>query len=208
MLDFYIKNKFFSDYETGTMVEVGAAGPNKLSQSKYFRDLGWRCICVEPNPRFAQMHRDVGNEIYEYACADYDADDVNFELVVTGGSDNESFSSLQVGDDIARSCGYVGKNSLSIINIIVKVRKLDIILEEAKISKINYIVVDVEGWELNVMRGFSLEKYSPKVVVLENTILEKQPEYNQYMEKFGYKYDSEYENHIDENGPNKIYFKQ
>jgi len=154
------------------------------------------------------MHRDVGNEIYEYACADYDADDVNFELVVTGSGDNESFSSLQVGDNIARSCGYSGRNSLSISNITIKVRKLDTILEEAKISRINYIAVDVEGWELNVMRGFSLEKYSPKVVVLENNILEKQPEYNQYMEKFGYKYDSEYENHIDENGPNKIYFKQ
>ena len=207
MLDSYIKDKFFPDYETGTMVEVGAAGPDKLSQSKYFRDLGWRCICVEPNPKFAQMHRDVGNEIYEYACADYDADDVDFEVVNTGSNNNESFSSLKVGDDIAKSCGYIGRITLNISNINVKVRKLDTILEEAKISRINYIVVDVEGWELDVMRGFSLEKYRPKVIVLENNILDKQDEYNQYMEESGYKYDSEYENYIDENGPNKIYFK-
>lgn len=107
MLSDYLKDKFFNQLQSGTMVEVGAAGPEFLSQSKPFRDIGWRCICIEPNPEFVKMHKDVGNEIYEYACSYEDVDDVNFEIVTQPihGITYESFSSLEVSDKLALT-GY------------------------------------------------------------------------------------------------------
>jgi len=93
MLSDYLKSKFFSEIIVGTMVEVGSAGPEFLSQSKPFRDIGWRCICIDPNPKFVKMHRDIGNEIYEYACSYEDKDSVDFEMVTQpiNGITYESF---------------------------------------------------------------------------------------------------------------------
>jgi len=42
----------------------------------------------------------------------------------------------------------------------------------------------VEGWELNVLRGFDLERYVPRVVILEN--LFNDLKYEEYMQTHGY----------------------
>lgn len=175
------------------MIEVGAAGPDYLSQSKPFRNVGCRCIHVEPNPKFAQMYRDAGNEIYEYAISNFDSDDVDFDIVTQNGNygliTNESFSSLHVEDDWVvkvSSGGYTGRESLKIETIKVKVRKLDTLLEELQISNIDFLAVDVEGYEMDVIEGFSFLKYRPKAVVLENNISEDQPRFAEYMKVYGY----------------------
>jgi FkbM family methyltransferase len=204
MLSHYLKNKFFNQLQSGTMVEVGAAGPEFLSQSKPFRDIGWRCICIEPNPEFVIMHKDIGNEIYEYACSYEDADNVNFEIVTQpiNGITYESFSSLEVSDRLALT-GYAnGKKDLFINTIKVNVRKLDTILEDLKVSKVDYVIVDVEGWELNVMNGFTTEKYQPKIIVLENGFPDTYLDYHDYMSKKGYMFDSS----DNTTGPNLIYY--
>jgi FkbM family methyltransferase len=206
MLHSYLKNKFFNGIDSGIMVEVGAAGPEFLSQSKPFRDIGWRCICVEPNPKFAKMHKDYGNEIYEYACSFEDRDNVNFQIVDMGNGElsNESFSSLEVSEELSLISGFSGKNSLNIRSINVNVRKLDTILEEAKISKVDYVIVDVEGWELNVMKGFTTSKYQPRVIVLESAFMNTYQIYHDYMSNLGYEFDS-----LDNTtGPNLVYFNK
>jgi FkbM family methyltransferase len=206
MIHSYLKNKFFNGIDSGIMVEVGSAGPEFLSQSKPFRDIGWRCICIDPNPEFVKMHRDVGNEIYEYACSYEDRDSVNFEMVTQpiNGITYESFSSIEVSERLALTGYSNGKKDLSINTIKVNVRKLDTILKEAKVSKVDYVIVDVEGWELNVMEGFTSSKYQPKVIVLENAFADTYQEFNTYMTNLGYEFDS----FDDTTGPNLVYFNK
>ena len=45
--------------------------------------------------------------------------------------------------------------------------KLDSVLEKHYINKINYLNIDVEGNELNTLKGFSLNKYNPDLVSIE-----------------------------------------
>lgn len=68
----------------------------------------------------------------------------------------------------------------------VKVRKLDTILaaNEPHLRAFDILAVDVEGWELNVMRGLSLERYRPKIVILESVF--NDPEYVPFMHERGY----------------------
>ena len=65
-------------------------------------------------------------------------------------------------------------------------RKLDTILatHEPSLKKIDILAIDVEGWELNVMRGLTLNRYRPKVIILEN--LFDDPEYTSYLKGQGY----------------------
>ena len=49
---------------------------------------------------------------------------------------------------------------------------------------IDILAVDVEGWELNVMRGLTLERYRPRVAILEN--FSDEAEYVAFMAARGY----------------------
>ena len=200
MLSNYLKNKFFSEIDTGIMVEVGSAGPEFLSQSKPFRDIGWRCICVEPNPKFAQMHRDVGNEIYEYACSYEDKSDVDFYVVdfsIPNDVTFESFSSLGL-EKLESLRDYDKKPNPFTIK--VEVKKLDTILEEANVSKVDCVIIDVEGWEIEAMKGFTTSKYRPKIIVLE--CLHELEKYHEYMKSISY----EFVKFDNTTGPNYVYF--
>jgi FkbM family methyltransferase len=179
--------------KTGILVEVGAAGPDYLSISSSFRNLGWKIISVEPNPDFCKLHRDLGYTIYQYACGDTESDSQNFYVVDSQGEKYldgtvsfESFSSLGIKDEFLDLYQTV-KDRTNIKTLQVKVRKLDTILAkyEPDVTKVDIAAVDVEGWELNVMRGFSVERYQPPVVILEN--LFKKYDYVDYMERVGYK---------------------
>lgn len=182
--DEFIFKNYFKDYSSGTMVEVGSAGPEFLSQSNYFRSLGWRCICIEPNPKFVSQHIEVGNEIYQYACSNFNKNDVDFQIVdvKNGNISNESFSSLDIDDELIEYSGYFGgRSQFEIKNIKINVRTLDFILEESKVDNIDYVIVDVEGSELNVIDGFNTKKYNPKVIVLENNIPSRKNKYDSFM---------------------------
>jgi len=50
----------------------------------------------------------------------------------------------------------------------VRTRRLDRLLEEAGFPKLDYLTIDVEGWEPQVMAGFTVERWKPKVIVLED----------------------------------------
>ena len=177
-----------------TIIDVGAAQPEYLSISAGFRREGWKVIAVEPNPTFCAAHRAKGYKIHQYACSDRDQDNVDFTLVDSHGAgyhggevSNESFSSLGIDGNFAEL--YEGaRDRTSISHIHVNVRKLDTILREheSAVKRVDILAVDVEGWEIKVVDGFSLENYRPKVVILENLFSDEA--YYHAMESRGYKF--------------------
>lgn len=65
--------------------------------------------------------------------------------------------------------------------------------EISYITEIDIMSIDVEGGELNVLKGIDLDKYKPKILVVEN-VFNKQDIYD-YLKKFDYVLDK----HIDYN---------
>ena len=183
-LDRYIRNTFFNDWSKppGIMVEVGAGETRSYSVSRHFRENGWRCICIEPNPNFVEAHKKEGNEIYQYACSFAPTGSATFKIV-----QGMSFSALT-----PRYCKDSGQS------ITVEVRTLNSILEELKIEHVDFVSIDTEGWEKEVMMGFDVDKYQPKVIILEDYYRKKT--YNEYMLTRGYK-------HHYSIPPNDIYVK-
>ena len=193
-VDKFVRNKFFPDYSyQGLFVEVGGATPEFLSMCKHFKDTGWRCIIIEPNPIFATFHREAGNEILECACSSENLDSAEFKIVnwlnvekVTLQNLSEhSFSSLDPKTEYLKKHNYKSLQELNYRTVQVRVRTLKSILEELKISKIDILSVDVEGWELEVLEGLDLAQNRPRVIILENYL--HQVEYGNYMRKYGYK---------------------
>jgi FkbM family methyltransferase len=191
-IDRIVSATFFPGQDRGVLVEVGAARPDYLSISASFRAKGWKVVAIEPNPEFCALHRAQGHTVLQYACSDEDKDDVDFYVVNSNSADYmggkvsyESFSSLGIKDQYAELHETV-KEKTSVGTIKVAVRKLDTILaeHEPEVGAVDILAVDVEGWELHVVRGLDLQEYSPKVIILEN--LFKSNDYVDFMRKHGY----------------------
>ncbi|ADL02596.1 FkbM family methyltransferase [Brevundimonas subvibrioides] len=191
-IDRIVQEAHFPDGSApGVMVEIGAAHPDDLSISRRFRDRGWRILAVEPNPAFCEEHRKRGYAVLQFACSDHDEDEASFTVVESRDSiyhgvnvTFESFSSLGLRDKFAELHGTVETRTFQIP---VVVRRLDRLMAEfaPEVTGIDLLAIDVEGWELDVMRGFDLERFAPRVVILEN--LFDDPGYRDYMTERGYR---------------------
>ena len=177
--DKYIRETFFPDFEyNGTMVEVGAGPTVFYSMSKHFRDYGWRCICIDPNPKFVDEHKKNGNEIYQLAISNYEGKS-EFNVVTTGmwdeNYDGISYSGLEIKYEMP---------NYKIDKIMVEVRTLNSLLDELNVNNVDFISVDVEGLEIEVIEGSNINKFNPKVILLENYTHD--PKYELFMETLGY----------------------
>jgi FkbM family methyltransferase len=188
-VDRIVRQRFFPAQESGVFVEVGAAKPNYISMSALYRALGWQVIAIEPNPVFCDLHRSAGYPVLQYACGDHDEDDVDFCVVNSKGArykngevSFESFSSLAIKDSFASL-----NPEMDITKIKVKLRRLDTILaaHAPEVGEIDFLCIDVEGWELEVLDGLDLERYRPRVMVIENYFRDRK--YRKYMRARGYR---------------------
>ena len=67
----------------------------------------------------------------------------------------------------------------------VRIVTLNAVLVQAGVQQLDFLSVDVEGAELDVLRGFSFQRYRPKLILLEDFAegLEK----HRFMRARGYK---------------------
>jgi len=187
--DKIIRKSYFSNLDIGIMVEVGGATPEYISMSRHFKLNNWRCI-IEPNPKFVEQHKNIGNEVYQCVCSNEDIDNADFEIASAhpnasnGILDDHSFSAIKVKDEYRNTAPGL---NIPITTIKVNIRKLNTILDGLLINAIDLLSIDVEGWELEVMQGFDTNKFKPKVIILENYLYKDS--YVSYMKNIGYRVD-------------------
>jgi FkbM family methyltransferase len=172
-VDEWIRDNHFTDWDyKGVMVEVGAATPEYISNSYHWRVNDWRTISIEPNPKFAEEHRKVDSEVVECAVSDYEG---VAEFIMVGeerGEGNTSWHSFShLAEKKLENIPNDWKEAYNRENkeiVRVSVRTLNSILEEKGIDKVDILTIDVEGLEVKVLGGIDLEKYQPKVILIEN----------------------------------------
>jgi FkbM family methyltransferase len=171
------------------MVEVGAGWPEQHSQSKLFRDVGWRVVSFEPDPLLFGLHEKFKHEIYQYAISDKTELNKDFKVAYMSEDINvQPWSGFH--PDIMSQQRKNGLQSLEValqkaVNIKVDYYCLNDILPKINVDNFDYLSVDVEGWELEVLKGIDFKKYTPKVLLVENVL--NNPEYNSYLSQYGYK---------------------
>lgn len=164
---------YFPDKNQGVFVEVGAAHPVNISISKHFRELGWQIISIEPIPEHCDEFRKLGLGVHQFACSSNDLGLTQF----FSSPNLICCSSFKVEEELP--FGW-SKESFKQIDVIAL--KLDTILKVyyPEVNEIDVLVVDAEGWELEIMKGFDLEKYNPQIVCIEGHPCEE------YMKNKGY----------------------
>lgn len=147
--------RYFSG-RRGVFVDIGAFDPVLGSQTWHLEQLGWGGLLVEPNAEMAAKLRTVRKaRVVEAACGSPTQHGTTMTFQV-----NSSYSTL--GDDIWEPGIFAHETRK------VPVVTLDSLLEQSEIRTVDFVSIDVEGFEVNVLEGFSLERYRPALVLIED----------------------------------------
>jgi FkbM family methyltransferase len=149
-------------HDTGFFVEVGANNPFDLSQTWHLAKEGWRGILVEPIPELCEKLRmeRADSVVIEAAC---------------GSPNTPSTATFTVAKDSGKSTlssAFLDKRSDVESQITVHVKTLNDILEEANVAQIDFVSIDVEGTQYEVLRGFDLQKWKPRLLLVEDHLLD------------------------------------
>jgi len=163
------------DGGTGVCVDVGANHPFEHSLSWPFEQRGWRCVLVEPHPRYAEMlRRERRSVVYECACGDPRKPGTTATLTLAGPL------STAVGRLVDPQAQSRVEGEIE-----VPVMRLDEILEREGITTVDFLSVDVEGMELQVLEGLDLSHVRPGLILLEDHVLNLTK--HRYMQRHGYR---------------------
>jgi FkbM family methyltransferase len=168
----------------GFFIELGACDGLYLSNTLFFeRTLGWKGICIEPNDNYiAELHNNrtciVRNElIYSEMGVE-----VDFTLNHTASS------IIDVNDN---NCPFTDINSSKSVKKMTTT--LSNVLDTTNApSIIDYLSLDVEGQEYNILSTFPFDKYKFRCITVEHNAPHIGPKQQMLirglLEKNGYTY--------------------
>jgi FkbM family methyltransferase len=155
-------SRLFPPGRPGFYIDVGANDPVVDSVTKHFYDLGWRGINVEPAAqpfeRLIQLRdRDINLNV---GLSDKEGT-LSFYEFPAGLPGSSTFSLGQAEWHHDSGVPFVERG--------VPVTTLATICEEHVTGTIDFLTIDTEGHERNVLEGGDWSKWRPRVVVVEAT---------------------------------------
>ena len=181
----------YLNFENGFFIEAGANdGLSQSNTALYEFEYGWKGLLVEPNPKkcFECKKRRIKSIVENYALVsdNYTDDYIEGNFDETGYS--ESLTSL-VYDKGDWCDSHLQIHKEQIKNNLIKVPAITLnkLLEKHNVDRVDFISLDVEGYEISVLNGFDLDKYNPKYFLIETTNLEnRKKSIIEYMEERDY----------------------
>jgi len=181
-----ISSEYFPEGFVGGCVDVGAADGVQLSNTLAFEQMGWLCLCIEANKEHEEALKK--NRKHYQMCAAGDQagkadlqiygrpDDLNFHLSLTGIKPHESIKPVMT---------LVGVSEVTVKTLNQCIYDFD------QFKTIDFVSIDTEGNELDVLKGFAITFWKPRLMVVENIFGD--PLTRDYMTSQGYKLDKKLE---------------
>lgn len=158
-----IIDKLLNYKKKGTYIDIGAFDPVRLSNTKRFYEKGWKGVNIEP---------DYNNYLKFVKLR---PNDINLNIGISNKKDILKFFRFNV-DTLStfskQEAEKYKKQGYKLLETIdVEVRTLSSIFSDVlKTNKIDFLSVDTEGYDLEVLKSNDWNKYRPKIVCVETLI--------------------------------------
>jgi FkbM family methyltransferase len=166
--DKFVFEEFFKGQKTGFFLDIGAHDGVTYSNSAYFESVGWDGVAVEPNPSvYSQLNRNRNCQKFN-GCIASESGNVNFRQIsgysemlsgVVETYDNRHIS--RINNEILDKGGSYTDISVPCLNF----RDL---VSQYKIERINFLSIDVEGGELEILHNIDFGLVVIDVIAVEN----------------------------------------
>ncbi|HEV8555698.1 MAG TPA: FkbM family methyltransferase [Actinophytocola sp.] len=153
--------RLFAGQRTGRYVDIGAGDPIEASVTKHFYDHGWRGLNIEPIPFLAERLRADRPEDVTLAVA-VGAKSGSAVLHVVG----HEWGWSTLDDQLAQ--GYRDEQQWDVSEIEVELVTLAAVLDDHP-GPVDFLKIDVEGAEQDVIDGADWARHRPRVIVIEAT---------------------------------------
>jgi len=157
----------------GTFIEIGANDGKTGSFTYNLARMGWNGLNFEPVPRLYKLccenhknHKNIKN--YQMALGEAKEEATIIDADTLSTIDKNV---IDIYSKVPQFTNNFKNNNYHKI----KIEKLDNILEQNNITDIDIIILDVEGYEENVLKGFTIEKYNPNIFIIE--IADQHPDF-------------------------------
>ena len=166
--DKIIKNYFFQNKKNGFFIEIGAydgiIGSNCYHFEKF---LNWEGIAIEPSQiQYDKLKNNRTCKTINKAISN-DKKDVEFLEVIEGltqmsGINNENYTAIEAIKKSEKSKTKISKITTTTFDE-----------EITSNTEIDYLSIDIEGGELDLLKSIDFNKYSIKIVSVENNVPDK-----------------------------------
>lgn len=160
-----ILNHIFKNQSEGFYVDVGCFHPEWFSNTKRLFDGGWTGINIDPNAETIHLFNQSRPNDINLPLAVSDEDGFGeyykfLEIDIVGGGSGNSLSQ-------ERKLKYE-KEGLNATTTVVQIRTLRSILgEHARARKIDFMNIDAEGFDLQVLKSNDWNEWRPKIIAVE-----------------------------------------
>ncbi|MHB9293771.1 hypothetical protein Holit_02901 [Hollandina sp. SP2] len=149
---------------SGFYVDIGAFHPKRYSVTRIFYERGWRGINIEPNPHAIKVFdrirkRDINLNL---GVAD-ETGELNYYF--WGKDDTSNTFDSEYYEAWSKQRGHGAKEIIKI-----KVDTLNNIFKKhlPESTSIDFLTIDVEGYEFRILRSLDYDKYAPKLILVED----------------------------------------
>lgn len=158
-----IIRRIFDKQTTGCYVDVGAYHPKRFSNTYFFYKKGWKGINIDAMPRSMKLFKKFRPK------------DINLEVAISEKTENLIYYMFNepAFNGFSKELSEV-KNSEGNYHLIseriIKTSTLKEVLDRylPKRREIDFLSVDAEGFDLNVLKSNNWVKYRPKIVLVES----------------------------------------
>lgn len=175
--DKYIVENIFGRKKNGYFIELGACDGELFSNTYYLeKHLDWKGICIEPNPNFTEKLKQNRN------C------NLSFSPVFSESGKKVIFTVDNEGE-LSGISNYITHNKTNFTEIELETKTLTQILDECSApSYIDYMSLDTEGSELEVLKGLDFNKYTIGYICVEHNFRPLRYKIMQFLFEKGYKH--------------------
>lgn len=184
--DQYVYEHFFKDKKNGIFIDIGANDGITFSNSYFFeKECGWSGICVEPIPATFESLNSIRDCLCIQGCIGPKRETAKF-LCISGPL--EMLSGIVKRYDPKHTLRIekelkVAGGSYEVID--VECYTVNQLLAFNGIDHVDFLSLDTEGGELQILKSIDFKKFQIDVIAVENNY--SNPKFTSFMKRKGYR---------------------
>jgi FkbM family methyltransferase len=187
--DNFLNAYIFKGYMHGIFVDVGAHDGKTYNNTLFFEETyKWTGINIEPIPNVYKTLQNNRPSCINLNCAISNSDNITKDFMINTGYTEMLSGLIETYDErhLSRIKNEALEHNCSMTIVKVVTRTLESIFLENNMSNVNFLSIDTEGSEFDVIKSINFNKVFIDVICFENNYDDVSEPIIEYLQAKGY----------------------